>query len=85
MKTYFLRILILIAGSLVMGSSWAIDGNYAIPYTDGQNATQTGVNDYGRRSAELPVMSMVGGVLVVLGAAGAVYWQLTAHRRRSTG
>lgn len=68
-----------------MGSSLAIDGNYAIPYSDGQDATRTGSNDYGRRSADLPLMSMVGGVLVVLGASGAVYWQLTAQRRRSAG
>lgn len=69
----------------------AIDGNYVIPYAPGQDGTQSGNGtvmtdpNYGRKKMELPMSTIVGGLLVLLGAGGAVYGQMKSYRRRQAG
>ena len=88
MHNQIFRSLILLVGLLIFRPVVAIDGNYAIPYAPGQDTTQSGSgtvpggSSYGKKEMELPLSTIVGGVLVVLGAGGAMYWQIKLTRRR---
>ncbi len=91
MHKHILRTLIFVTGLIMIRPVAAIDGDYGVPYAADQDSTQSGNgtamtdSNYGRKNLELPMSTIVGGILVLLGAGGALYWQMKPGRGRQVG
>ena len=87
MHKYIFISLILSADLFMTGPANAIDGDFGSPYAPGQqgNVVTRGPGEepvYGGKSTGLPLATIIGAVLVVLGAGAASYWQIQLIRRR---
>jgi hypothetical protein len=81
----------IIAGFLVASQVFAIDGDYVTPYSDSLIIRQCAQDDkecvnaqpgtpIGRQSG-LPIMTLLGGVLLVGGLFAAVFWKAKEKKR----
>lgn len=70
---------------IVPGIAYAIDGDFGNPYASGQQSPAAPrapgeAPVYGGRDAPVPLATLIGGVLVVTGAAAAGWWQRKSVR-----
>lgn len=76
-----LRYILLLILTLILASPLlAIDGDFGSPYAPGQGNSPPPTRvpgelpAYGGRDADVPPLTLFGGILVILGAGATGYW-----------